>query len=283
VSKTVKAIGEKCQNAREYLFEGQLSLVGQQGSSPGKVLSLAKVKLASAPAGKFYRRIDNGHDAYMLVSNGQKSWAWVPKLKQYTEDEAAFREDDDSADDAGSDNERDLAETFVRMVMPALAHLHLDAQAADFSGEVPVAFENLKAKWPLLRVMSRPGPDQTKTLTQLAIAPESLDIGHMVHSTAMQNNGVKTIIQMTLDFTKFQFGPVPESTFKFDPPKGTKLVDAVAIPGQTGSVLLKQPAPDFELKTLDGEKVRLAELRGRPVLLSASWCGPCRRELPQLF
>jgi cytochrome c biogenesis protein CcmG, thiol:disulfide interchange protein DsbE len=43
-------------------------------------------------------------------------------------------------------------------------------------------------------------------------------------------------------------------------------------------------APDFALTTLDGDMLRLSDLRGTPVVLNfwASFCNPCRREFPAL-
>ena len=44
------------------------------------------------------------------------------------------------------------------------------------------------------------------------------------------------------------------------------------------------PAPDFEVKTLEGETLRLSDLRGKTVYLNlwATWCPPCRLEMPDI-
>lgn len=63
------------------------------------------------------------------------------------------------------------------------------------------------------------------------------------------------------------------------------------VPSAVGAPLSSSPspregflAPDFTLDTLDGTKVTLSDLRGKIVVINlwATWCPPCRAEMPAL-
>ena len=62
-------------------------------------------------------------------------------------------------------------------------------------------------------------------------------------------------------------------------------IETPAGPGQSVGLDPGDLAPDFEASTIEGERVRLSDFRGKAVYLNfwASWCTPCRAEMPDII
>lgn len=70
----------------------------------------------------------------------------------------------------------------------------------------------------------------------------------------------------------------------YDVTGDTSVSGGMIAPVESIGIQPGEAAPDFELETLDGETIRLSELKGEKVILNfwASWCPPCREEMPEM-
>lgn len=70
------------------------------------------------------------------------------------------------------------------------------------------------------------------------------------------------------------------------PAEGGSSLTSVVLAGSSAGPApeVGETAPDFSATTIDGKKVTLSKLRGKPLWLTfgASWCQPCRAENPDI-
>jgi peroxiredoxin/outer membrane lipoprotein-sorting protein len=205
-----------------------------------------------------------------FVTDGSTMWTYLPKQKTYTKVEAAAAEgnEENSTTNAGGDNP--ALTTYQAMVSRFVA-FGKGRTNATLVGEENIKLAGGKVRCWVVRCdfpdrAEKVWVDQQRFLVMRA-------------EFKLSANGQP--LEIRADFKRFDLGPVDHG-FTLDPPAGAKLVDELEIPGVARQSFIGRPAADFALKNLEGETVRLSELRGKIVVLDfwATWCPPCRHELP---
>lgn len=226
-----------------------------------------------------------------IVSDGTHRWEYSARLKEYTEDRAAAFWPWEATD---------IQDVTIGVGPPGIG---LPIQS-------PVIAHWLMAGRPFMDEFARLRPPVEQTVDDRPVwaveapmpaahglaAAYRLYVGRddlLVHRSEVEYRvdadeaGAEPLLLAGVEHLDIQLDDaVPADRFNFDPPNDARRVGWLHFSRQSpkARAMVGKPAPAFEARDLDGNKIALADFRGHPVVLFwwETWCDPCRRELPHL-
>ena len=287
-NRIASLLQDKYATARQYSFDSEIELARKNGGTEREIVLRRKTKLAVAPDDRFLLWVgDKQALDYLVVSDGHRTWAYVPAMNKYADIEAVVANtaaDPDHAFLAGvTDLNRDPM-SCLNLVMPILSHLIRHVQLVEINRSVPILVNGEEHDMPVLTAVSERTDQTGQNLAEVVLDPETLAVYRLHWTKSASFEDESRFAFLTIDFDRLAIGEtIPASSFTFAPGDAQK-VQELPLPGLTGASLIGQTAPDCDVATVDGKRTRMSALRGRPVLLvfTNRRCAPCRKQADTL-
>jgi outer membrane lipoprotein-sorting protein/peroxiredoxin len=284
----LSAIVNKFKGSQSYSFDGEIEFARKHAEDAREVIASSRVKLTVAPGGRYLFSVgEPTQPEYLLVSDGQNTWAYRPGQRKYMKLDATVvnipKVDDETLVKGVGQGGRDLLSCSL-LILPILSQLDQNVVLVEMTRYGEVTYKGEKQQLPVLTVLARGNTLESQTLTDLVVDPENATVIRAEWHKTIMLNGEQQLAQLRVDFTRLEIDQqLPASYFAFSPDPAAERVEDFPIPGVDGSEMLNKPAPEFDLEQANGPRIRLSALRGRMVVLAfAGGCGTCYQQLQAL-
>jgi peroxiredoxin/outer membrane lipoprotein-sorting protein len=276
----LQKVGQAYRDLTSYRFEGVMTVKMSGGINQSLEVPL---ELAADRAGRARVVIQNPQMGMTSVSDGKQTVTYLPSLGQYR------RKPAEAAVDSGGmplPPQGSPLTRYFNLLQNLSSAQVLGAQAVDVGG---TAHDCWVVHCEMVRPEALSADSSAHAAATFWIDKTRTLVLHDSTSVSMRNAATGALLGMD-QITTLRLAQVneslPDSLFTFVPPEGAREVEGFQTPGQeeAESEFVGRKAPEFTLSDLQGRPVTLASLRGRVVVLDfwATWCKPCRIEMPQV-